>query len=118
MILVIDPNKFEYDQISEELQNVYPDKDVVTVSSLDEALPYIKHEDVDICFMEPYMDNVPSSRIIDILRCFRRDVIVNFIADTDEYALMGWNLKINDYLLRPLTLESIIHAQQRAQTLT
>lgn len=117
MILIIDPRTSETKEMAANIHEVYPGDDVVAVNTAEEAMEYIKNQTVEVCFMEPEQQKVSSSRLVDVLRRFCQDVKVNFIADNEEYALMGWKLHINDYLMRPLTTESIQHAKRRAEGL-
>ena len=40
-------------------------------------------------------------------------VKINFISDTKEYAMDGWKLFINDYLLKPVSISAIQHSRER-----
>lgn len=118
MILVIDQNRDEQTKIEKEIKSAYPDQEIMTVSNADEAMELLAKHKVDVCFMEPVNKRVSCVTIIEYLRKMKRDVKINFLADSGEYALMGWQLHINDYLVRPITRESVKHARDKAEGLT
>ena len=115
MILLIDHDSDERTAIENEIKSAYPGCDVLSVASCAEAMSLSATQTIDVCFMDPMTRRNSCRTLIEHLRERYRDVRINFLADTPEFALMGWQLNINDYLMRPITKESVMHAKRKAE---
>ena len=99
--------------LKQMVEECYPDSIISTFSSADEALETIKKNgmQIDLCFTEIMMRGTSGFRIVEELHRRNRRAKTVLMAQDKDYALEGWRVGVNDYLIEPLTIESIRHAQ-------
>ena len=99
--------------LKQMVEECYPHSTIAAFSSAENALEMIRKTDgqIDLCFTEIEMRGVSGFRIVEELRWRNRWAKAVLIARDKGYALEGWRVGANDYLIEPLTIESIRHAQ-------
>ena len=75
-----------------------------------EAAKFIEDHPVDLCFTNVLMKYVSGFAIAKEVREQNDDAIICFIADNSEYALDAWKCNVNDYIIKPVTKEAVMHA--------
>jgi response regulator of citrate/malate metabolism len=93
------------------VEKCYPDSIIFTATKSKDALNLIRtmNEPIDLCFTEILMEEITGLKIVEELRRINRSSKAVLIAKDDHFALEGWNVGMNDYLIEPLTLESVQH---------
>ena len=112
VILVINDRKERMD-LKQKVQSVYPKDCVSAFRSGEDALEYAKNRQIDVCFTEIVLIRMSGIALAKELRKSNDQVKINFISDTKEYAMDGWKLFINDYLLKPVSVSAIQHSRER-----
>lgn len=112
-ILIVESDKKILKALRENVTEIYPDSQIFAFSDAKKALEFANWQPVDICFTEVNAGKVSGFALTKAVREQNSDATVNFIADCKDYALDAWKLHINDYLLKPITKESILHTVQR-----
>ncbi|KOY86657.1 hypothetical protein AD998_11340 [bacterium 336/3] len=77
-----------------------------------EALHYINHHTVDFIFLDIEM---PDLNGIQFLNSFIHPPKVIMVSAYSEYALVGYEYSVIDYLLKPVSLERFLKAVQKIQ---
>lgn len=112
VILVI-ANAAELSDLQNKVEAVYHDAVISSFQSAEKAMKYAKKKKIDVCFTEVVLNTMSGIALAKELKKQSEDVKINFISDTEEYALDGWKLFINDYLLKPVSVEDIRHSMER-----
>lgn len=112
-ILLVHGKKDILKQLKQLVEECYPDSAVSAFSGAEEALEVIRKngKQIDLCFAETKMQGVSGLRLIEELRRRNRQAKAVLIAQDKEFVLEGWRIGINDYLIEPLTKESIHHVR-------
>ena len=110
IILVMNEYR-EAQDLKKKIEAVYTDAGVTAFQKAEAALDFGKKCQVDICYTEVVLGGMSGIALVKELRKKNNDILVNFISDTDAYALDGWKLHINDYLLKPVTESAIRHSK-------
>lgn len=99
--------------LKQMVEECYPHCTIAAFSSAEEALAKIRKADeqIDLCFTEIMMHGPSGFRIVEELRRRNRWAKAVLIARDKDHALEAWRVGANDYLIEPLTMESIRHAQ-------
>ena len=110
ILLIYEENR-KLQEIQKLIAMCYPDCEIIALSSGIEALNFIRYgeEQVDICFTEIVMRDISGFLITENLRMLNRNSKAVLIAKDEQFALEGWQHGMNDYLIEPITLESVRH---------
>lgn len=112
VILVMNDKRERMDLVA-KIQSVYKEDKVSAFSGGEEALEYARDRKIDVCYTEVVLKRMSGIALARKLREQSDDVKINFISDTKEYAMDGWKLFINDYLLKPVSIHAIEHSRTR-----
>ena len=108
--MLVQNNKKDLRKLMNCVERVFPKDTVVGFDNADHALSYADSRQVDMCFADVIMDSGTGFELTKGLRDRNEDIRVNLLADNTAYAIDAWKYHINDYILKPITLESVIHA--------
>ncbi len=112
IILVINDRK-ERTELMQKVQEVYTEDCVSAFSCGEDALDFARNKQIDVCFTEVILKKMSGIALAKELRKKNELVKINFISETKEYAMDGWKLFINDYLLKPVSVNAIQHSRER-----
>ena len=114
MLLVLNDH-VELKRLERMVSGVYPGAEIVSFDNAEDALSYSEEHKVHICYTEVVMKRMSGIALAKHLRRKKDEIIINFISDTTEYALDGWKLFVNDYILKPITIDAVKHTRERGQ---
>nr|WP_321452873.1 LytTR family DNA-binding domain-containing protein [uncultured Carboxylicivirga sp.] len=77
-----------------------------------DALEFLKHEDVDLMFIDIQMPDLTG---VEFARILEKPPKLVFTTAYEKYALEGFKLEAIDYLLKPFGYEDFFKAAQKAQ---
>lgn len=108
-ILLIQKDYGELMNLKKCVSSCYPDSHIHSFTDSIKALDFIDDTEIaiDLCFTTVKMEGVSGIMIVQKLRDNNLDTKIVFMSDTNEYAMDAWKLHVNDYLLEPVTMESV-----------
>ena len=110
-VIIVDDEPLAQD-VLETYISKFPELNLVRkCSNALEANEVLKHEDVDLMFLDIQM---PQLTGIDFLKTLNKPPLVIFTTAYPNYALEGFELNALDYLLKPISLERFIKAVNKA----
>ncbi len=109
VILLVQNNKKELKSLVNNVQEVFPGGTVVAFDSPQKALSYADTANIDICFADVEMKTGNGFVLTEELRNRNKNICVNLMANNTDYAIDAWRHHINDYILKPITTDSIRH---------
>jgi len=83
------------------------------LAKFDSAIPvyeFLKQAEVDLLFLDIEMPNLSG---VDFIKTLPSHPAVIFTTANKNYAIEGFNLNIDDYLLKPITFERLLVAVNR-----
>jgi DNA-binding LytR/AlgR family response regulator len=87
---------------------------IEVVATFNEALPlfdFLQQNQVDFIFLDIEMPNLSG---IDFLKCLKDPPFVIITSANRDYAIDGYELNVVDYILKPLTMERLVRAVNKA----
>lgn len=81
-----------------------------TCSSALEAIEFLRHQSVDMLFLDIQMPDLTG---ISFLKALQKKPMVVFTTAYSEYALESYDLDVVDYLLKPVTFERFMRAVEK-----
>ncbi len=111
-IMLVGTGTDEINELKTCVEHCYPDSIVIPFDDSLRAMNFIKsgNAHIDVCFTQINMPKVSGFGLVTELRKRSKDTKTVFISDTPDYAIDAWNYCVNDYILTPVTNESIEHA--------
>ncbi len=109
VIMLVQNNKKELKNLISCVAAVFPEDDVVGFDNPAGAVNYAAEHNVDMCFADVEMKSTTGFALIEKLRDCNRNIRINLMSDVADYAIDAWRFHVNDYIIKPVTLESIRH---------
>lgn len=75
------------------------------------AINYLKSNTVDVVFLDIQMDDLTGIQVVELLN--NKPYII-FTTAYDSYAVKSYELQVNDYLLKPISLDRFMKAVNKA----
>ncbi len=79
-----------------------------------EALDYIRHEHVDLVFLDINMPNLSGMELMNVIP---KGLRIIFTTAYSEYAIESYEYNVVDYLLKPITFKRFLKAITKAEEL-
>lgn len=110
-ILLVHGDQIKLQNLQQHVQTCYPDSRILAFSDRNEALTCIEQnaDTIDRCFTAVKVKCASGMKIVKKLREANSKSKNVLISETNEYAMDAWQLGVCDYLLEPVTLESVQH---------
>ncbi|GAB4404741.1 MAG: LytTR family transcriptional regulator DNA-binding domain-containing protein [Microscillaceae bacterium] len=84
-----------------------------SAATLEEALPVLMEETIDIVFLDIEMPNHSGLELFDFIK--KPPFAIIFTTAYQEYALKAFEVEAVDYLLKPIQIQRLMQAVQKAQ---
>ncbi len=84
---------------------------VGTFSNAIDTLEYLRHNSVDLMFLDIQMEELTG---IQLLNSLKSKPLVIFTTAYDQYAIQGFDLDVLDYLLKPIPFERFVKGANKA----
>lgn len=110
-IILVMKDRDELLDLKKKVESVYGGEKVSAFQTAEDAAEYARNRHIDVCYTEVVLKRMSGIALAKELNKKEEDIRINFISDTKEYALDGWKLFINDYLLKPVSLNAIQHSK-------
>jgi DNA-binding LytR/AlgR family response regulator len=112
-VLVVDDERPALDELAYLLGRDERVHSVVTADSAAEALRVLQDEQVDAVFSDIRMPGLTGLELAKVLRRFKEPPPVVFVTAHDEHAVDAFELRVVDYLLKPVRQERLAEALRR-----
>lgn len=109
--LVIDDDILQRDAVALYISKLPQLETVATCANGVEALQVLTSEPIDIVFSDIEM---PELSGLNLLRTLKKAPVFVFISSHSEYAVESYNLDVIDFIVKPVTLERLLKAANKA----
>ncbi|MGI6224019.1 MAG: LytR/AlgR family response regulator transcription factor [Prevotella sp.] len=112
---IIENERYARENLQKIVQQLRPDWELLfTAQSVEESVVYFKGKpDVALLFLDVELDD---GSCFDILRAVKIEIPVIFTTAYNQYALKAFQLNSVDYLLKPITKESVEKALTKLES--
>lgn len=117
IILLVHENRQTAQDLSRYVSQCYPTDTVRCFTCARDALDHIVNcpLPISLCFTAVTLRSTSGFHIARTLRDKYPRARIVFLSDTREYALDAWRASASDYLLEPITLQSVQHTRLTCQ---
>lgn len=108
-IMLVEHDREELKKLQSCVSECYPGSDIMLFSDSKKAMDCIQSDQflIDLCFTDIVMPESSGFGIVKELRRHNKKAKLVLLSDTPDYAEEAWNYYVNDYLLKPITIESV-----------
>ena len=109
LIMLVENNADELRRLQHFVADCYPNSDIMPFADSRKAMECIRSDkfSIDMCFTDIVMPSVTGFGLVKELRKHNKKAKLVFMSDTPDYAAEAWHYYVNDYLLKPITAESV-----------
>lgn len=111
-IVVIDYDKQCLAHLKTILEQINPDDEALIFNEAFDALEYIKKNGVDEVFIEVGMPKMTGFALTKAIKKVDKKIRVILLARSKEYAIEAWKVHANYFLVKPVTLESVLKMRE------
>ncbi len=112
--IAVDDEPLALDQMVDFIKKIPYLELMATFKKGMDAMIYIKENKTDLVFLDVHLEDISG---IQILRTLKQKPFVILTTAYDQYALEGYELDVNDYLLKPISFERFVKAVEKIQDL-
>jgi len=112
--IAVDDEPLSLEKIEGFIRNVPYLSFLASFNSALDALAYLKKSPADLIFLDIQMDCLSGIELLEILH---PKPLVIITTAYDQYALRGYELSVNDYLLKPYSFERFLKAVEKVYEL-
>ncbi len=109
MIMLVQNSKRDLKKLEECVRAVFPDDEIVSFRDQNSAVEYADSHKVDICYADVKFKNEAGIFPVEELKMRNQDMRINLLSERPDYAVYAWKLHVNDYILKPVTVDAIRH---------
>lgn len=110
-VLIVEDNILERDALASKIKKI---DSLVLKASLEDgmhAVSYLKEHEIDIVFSDIDMPDLSG---IELLKSIKNPPVFIFISSHPEHAAESFELDVIDYIVKPLKMERLIKATDKA----
>lgn len=109
LIMLVENKADELRKLQSCVAECYPNSDIIPFTDSNKAMECICSDKflIDMCFTDILMPGSGGFGLAKELRKRNKEAKLVFMADTPDYAAEAWRYYVNDYLLKPITTESV-----------
>lgn len=110
--IVIDDEPLAQDLLVSQLKKIPNIEPIAVFDNAFDAMAFIKTKDVDLVFCDIQM---PDMNGISLLKSLSKPPLFVFVTGNPDYALIGYELNVLDYILKPFDVERLVKTINKAQ---
>ena len=108
-VILVDDEKIILNGGLATLHEALPDAQIAGFLTAAETLRFARENQVDVAFLDIELRSGSGLTLAKKLREINPKVNIIFLTSYREYALDAWELDSSGYLLKPLTVEHVLH---------
>jgi len=112
-IIAVDDEQLALEINEQAIQDALPDSTLTCFTVSNKALSYAKENQVDVAFLDIEMGGMNGLALARHLKDIHGKTNIVFVTGYSEYALDSYEVDASDYLLKPVTKESVARAMAR-----
>lgn len=90
-----------------ELESILDDVQFFEASSGSEALSLVEREKLDVCFLDINLGDISGTSLIGAMKAMQPKMKIVFVTAYSQYAVKAFELKVDDYVMKPFNKERI-----------
>ena len=100
-IAVIDDEKYSRIELIHQIRQVIPDAEITEAANGEQALALLEKDAFDILFIDIHLGDMEGTTVAALARRLMPKAAVVFATAYSDYAVKAFELRANDYILKP-----------------
>lgn len=106
-IAVIDDEKYSRLELIHQIGQILPDAETAEAADGAQALQLLEKESFDLLFIDIHLGDMEGTTVASIARRLMPEVKIVFATAYSEYAVQAFELRVDDYILKPFDPERV-----------
>ena len=106
-IAIIDDEKYSRIELTHQIKQILPHADIAEASSGVQAVILLEKQLFDILFIDIHLGDMEGTTIASLARKLMPEAKIIFATAFSEYAVRAFELRVDDYILKPFDPERI-----------
>lgn len=106
-ILAVDDERMALESLLEAIEEVLPNEEIHSFIQADEALEFVKSNDVDIAFLDIKMRGTTGIELAKEIKDIHPNTNIIFTTGYTSFAVSAFGVQASDYLLKPIEADQI-----------
>ena len=116
-IAVIDDEKYSRVALIHQIRQLLPNAELAEASSGTQAIELLEKQSFDVLFLDIHLGDMEGTTIAALARRLMPQAKIIFATAYSDYAVRAFELRADDYLLKPFDPDRIREALNRSTTL-
>lgn len=106
-IAVMDDEKYSRVELIHQIRQILPQAEIVEADSGAQGLKLLEKETFDILFIDIHLGDLEGTTVASLARRLMPEAKIIFATAYSEYAVQAFELRVDDYILKPFDPERI-----------
>lgn len=106
--IAVDDDKLSLEILTVQLENIQVFDEVISFDNSNDALEWLKTNDVDAAFLDIIMDDMNGIELARNIRNLKKPCHIIFVSSSTDYAMEAYRVHADAYMTKPINKEAVL----------